>query len=95
MSCCTDNSGIYAILAQFLIISTTAGVLSFAAPTSKVIVGFGQVCVSDLVMLHTVVAVAIPSFLPFLFGALCLVLAAFQVVGFLGVYKERPNLFKN
>lgn len=30
-----DNSGIYAIITQFLVVSLVAGVLSFAAPTSE------------------------------------------------------------
>lgn len=68
------NSGIYAIITQFLVVSLVAGILSFAAPT--------------------ITAVSIPAFGPFLFGAVCIVVAVVQVFGFLGVYREKPALFK-
>ncbi|KAM0746571.1 hypothetical protein T439DRAFT_329677 [Meredithblackwellia eburnea MCA 4105] len=68
------NSGIYAIITQFLVVSLVTGCLSFAAPR--------------------IVAVAIPSWGPYLFGILNLVVAAAQVFGFLGVYREKPKLFK-
>ncbi|KAK4703973.1 hypothetical protein P7C70_g2242, partial [Phenoliferia sp. Uapishka_3] len=41
-----------------------------------------------------VVAVAIPTWGPYLFGAVCIVIAVAQIVGFLGVYREKPKLFK-
>ncbi|KAL8277878.1 hypothetical protein RQP46_009697 [Phenoliferia psychrophenolica] len=68
------NSGIYAILVQFLVVSLVSGALSFAAPK--------------------IVSVAIPSWGPYLFGIVCIVVALAQVVGFFGVYREKPKLFK-
>ncbi|KAI5475899.1 hypothetical protein MNV49_000732 [Pseudohyphozyma bogoriensis] len=41
-----------------------------------------------------IVAVAIPSWGPWIFGIVCVVVALFQIVGFFGVYRERPSLFK-
>lgn len=88
----TDNSGIYAILAQFAIISLVTGILSFAAPSSM-----SHVCDSAAFAdprSAAVVAVSIPSFGSYILGAVCILVAAFQIVGFLGVYREKPGLFK-
>ncbi|GAA5971930.1 hypothetical protein JCM11641_001574 [Rhodosporidiobolus odoratus] len=68
------NAGIYAILAQFLIISIVTGVLAFAAPE--------------------IVSVTTPSFGSYVLGILCILVAVAQPIGFLGVYRERPALFK-
>ncbi|GAA5986779.1 hypothetical protein JCM10908_000894 [Rhodotorula pacifica] len=68
------NGGIYAILAQFLIVSIVTGVLCFAAPS--------------------IVSVVTPSFVSYILGVLCFAVAACQPVGFFGVYRERPRLFK-
>ncbi|GAA5965448.1 hypothetical protein JCM8115_005754 [Rhodotorula mucilaginosa] len=68
------NGGIYAILAQFLIVSLVTGVLCFAAPS--------------------IVSVVTPSFVSYILGVLCFAVAACQPVGFFGVYRERPRLFK-
>ncbi|BGP15002.1 hypothetical protein JCM10213_002855 [Rhodosporidiobolus nylandii] len=68
------NAGIYAILAQFLIISIVAGVLCFAAPD--------------------IVSVTTPDFLSYILGVFCILVAVAQPIGFLGVYRERPALFK-
>ncbi|KIK71086.1 hypothetical protein GYMLUDRAFT_150117 [Collybiopsis luxurians FD-317 M1] len=42
----------------------------------------------------SIVGAATPSFAPWLFGIVCLVAAAVQVLGFLGVAREKPVLFR-
>ncbi|GAA5821973.1 hypothetical protein JCM3770_003029 [Rhodotorula araucariae] len=69
------NSGIYAILAQFLIISIVSGVLCFAAPS--------------------IVSVTTPGFVSYILGVLAFAVAAAQVFGFFGVFREKPRLFKS
>lgn len=41
-----------------------------------------------------VVAVSIPSFGPYILGVACILVALIQIMGFLGVYRERPAMFK-
>ncbi|KAK4056533.1 hypothetical protein OIO90_002380 [Microbotryomycetes sp. JL221] len=41
-----------------------------------------------------IIAATIPSFTPYILGVLCIVIAAFQLIGFLGVFREKPSLFK-
>ncbi|GAA5927675.1 hypothetical protein JCM3775_006049 [Rhodotorula graminis] len=69
------NSGIYAILAQFLVISIVTGVLCFAAPS--------------------IISVTTPSFISYILGILCFVIAAAQLFGFIGVLRDKPRLFKS
>lgn len=90
-----DNSGIYAIIAQFLVVSLVTGVLAFAAPKS--VPSLRPRLPALMLTTQTaplVVAVAIPSWGPYLFGSVCIVVAVAQVVGFFGVYREKPKLFK-
>ncbi|GAA6062794.1 hypothetical protein JCM10212_002163 [Sporobolomyces blumeae] len=68
------NSGIYAILAQFLILSTVTGVLCFASPS--------------------IITVGTPEFVSYVLGALAIAVAAWQMFGFFGVYRDRVGLFK-
>ncbi|BGP39012.1 hypothetical protein JCM10450v2_002969 [Rhodotorula kratochvilovae] len=69
------NSGIYAILAQFLVISIVSGVLCFAAPS--------------------IVSVTTPGFVSYILGVLAFAVAACQIFGFFGVFREKPRLFKS
>ncbi|KAF5374774.1 hypothetical protein D9758_000201 [Tetrapyrgos nigripes] len=41
-----------------------------------------------------IVGAATPSFAPWIFGIVCLVAAAIQVLGFIGVAREKPILFR-
>ncbi|KAK7463663.1 hypothetical protein VKT23_005604 [Stygiomarasmius scandens] len=42
----------------------------------------------------SIVGAATPSFAPWIFGVVCLVAAALQVLGFIGVAREKPVLFR-
>lgn len=89
-----DNGGIYAILAQFLVISVVAGVLCFAAPSSALPLSSRSLPSRLILPFRAVVSVTTPSFLSYILGVLCFAVAAGQPFGFFGVYREKPRLFK-
>ncbi|KAK4055753.1 hypothetical protein OIV83_000300 [Microbotryomycetes sp. JL201] len=41
-----------------------------------------------------IIAVTVPSFAPYILGIVCMAVAVFQLFGFLGVYRDKPSMFK-
>ncbi|KAM0788695.1 hypothetical protein ACM66B_002792 [Microbotryomycetes sp. NB124-2] len=41
-----------------------------------------------------IIAVTVPSFAPYVLGIVCIAVAVFQLFGFLGVYRDKPSMFK-
>lgn len=95
-----DNVGVYAIMAQFAIVSLVTGILCFAAPKSEPYrrqlgTAFVELTLPPSSLPSAVIAVSAPSFAPYILGVACIAVAVFQLVGFLGVYREKPAMFKN